>query len=49
MLWPFGIFVSIFSILVCCTKKNLATLLDSENEDTKMKKVQNVNFAAASF
>jgi hypothetical protein len=27
ILWPFGIFWYICPVLVCCTKKNLATLL----------------------
>jgi hypothetical protein len=32
ILWPFGVFcghlVLFFPVLVCCTKKNLATLVD---------------------
>jgi hypothetical protein len=27
ILWPFGTFCGHFPVLVCCTKKNLATLL----------------------
>jgi hypothetical protein len=45
MLWLFGIKFGIFPVLVCCTEKNLATLLlrggaFPSEEDLKLKGVQ---------